>query len=661
MSDTDANLIDRIAAKAECSNDVVEQVLGDYGINLMGANRHHRSIRLDRLRVRGDKAGGIEPGAFDETFEFNLGVTVVAAGNFRGKTSILEIVTLVLRGEPRNLQADVLSWIQEVSLDVHINGRPIGFRVTIGDSKIEVGRILAGTTADLEASDDVDSAGVTELGRVQGNENWAQYVGSFMMSEFGLEEMQVFNRGRNDDETGIIKSHGWHSYFGVLYPPSGADKVLLGSTPGDSLPVKLMRVFLDMPEATRSMRVNALAQRLNSEFAAEQRRGRDANAAIASQLQAAQDRLAEAESSLQMLHKQAPAENLEELSQLAVEAGGLAVTARQAVEAAQLALSAAQADRIADTKALNSLRESKVASALFHGLDPKYCPRCETSISAERRSREHDDHQCAVCDRTIHIDDEDDYEERELQASEALAASTAAEKSLVAARDESQTAFIEAQNALRAIDERIAEARGAHQATELLQAENELAAASAVVETLLAMSPEEPEIPLPVTVLDAAREVLQSDIKQVSAELYSELSEATCELARTFGIAELESINIKGNGTMDVTKGGGSKSSFSSQSPGERLRLRYALVIALLRTARERNIAGHPGMLLLDSLKAEEVQDDHAQTLLQGLVDVANEEPGLQILVTTADTGLADAVSGVSGSIVPKQDRTSLF
>lgn len=68
-------------------------------------------MRLDRLRIRGEKAGEVEPGMFDETFVFDLGVTVIAADNLRGKTSILEVLTLFLRGEPRNLQADVLSWL----------------------------------------------------------------------------------------------------------------------------------------------------------------------------------------------------------------------------------------------------------------------------------------------------------------------------------------------------------------------------------------------------------------------------------------------------------------------------------------------------------------------------------------------------------------------
>ncbi len=661
VNEISTTLIGRIASSASCTPEIIEQTLNDYGLNLATSNRRHRSIRLVRLRVRGYKAGAVEAGAFDETFNFGLGVTVIAADNLRGKTSILEVLTLLLRGEPRNLQADVLSWLKEVSLDMHINGQPIGFRLSLETSEVAEGSILAGTIADLAASDDSNATGTTELARARGSNEWSEQVSAFMMTQLGLEEMQVFNRARSEDEVGTIKSHGWPAYFGVLYPPSGADKILLGSTAGDQLPVRLMQVFLDMPEATRSMRVRALAQRLDSEFKAEQRRGRDTNAAIAKQLQDAQDRQASAGAQLEALSTQAPVESLKDLTALAAAAGARVAAARQAAESAAAAFSEAHFARIADEKALNGLRESKAASRLFHGLNPQYCPRCETPINDERRSREHDHHNCAVCDTTLHVDAQDDTTERETQASEALVATRAAERALDAAKDASQAELSSALDDLKLIDERIAQVQGVRQITERIEAEHELAAATAVVEALQAMTPEDTEPPASVVIFNAASEILKDEITKVSDSLYSELSDTTRDLALTFGIGELENIKIKGNGHMDVFKGGGPRSSFSSQSPGERLRLRYALVIALLHTARTRDIAGHPGLLLLDSLKAEEVQDDHAQTLLQGLVTAAEAEPGMQILVTTADKSLAASVSGVSDTIIPKPNRTTLF
>lgn len=657
----DGTLVERIAARAGCSSEVVEQVLSDYGLNLKAGNRHHRSLRLDRLRVRGVKTGEVEPGSFDETFKFDLGVTVISAGNLRGKTTILEVLTLILRGELRNLQADVLSWLAEISLDVHVNGQPIGFRLSLDKSEITCGLILVGTVAELAGSDDASASGVTELARVHASDQWAEQVGEFMMNRLGLEEMQVFNRARNDDEAGTIKSHGWPTYYSVLYPPSGADTILLGSTSSDFLPVRLMQVFLDMPEATRSMRVTALAKRLDSELKAEQRRGKDAKTVLANQLKVAVDRQDAAAQRLAEIHAEAPAESLQELSRLAIDAGARLASARQAASDAEAAFSGARLARAADEKALNTLRETVAASALFHALDPQFCPRCETPISTHRRLQEHESHQCAVCDSALHDEDQDEHAERVQLAAGALAATRAAEKALDAASSRAQAELDDARRDLDAVDERIARAQAVRQATARVEAEQEMAAAAAVVQALQAMQPEDIEPSTAQKVLTAAEHVLHGEISHASAGLYAELSDAARDLAVSFGISELEGIRIKANGNMDVTKGGGAISSFSSQSPGERLRLRYALVIALLRTARTRGIAGHPGLLLLDSLKAEEVQDDHAQTLLEGLVTAAAEEPGLQILVTTADQALPRAVSGVTAIITPKESRTALF
>lgn len=384
-------LVERIALAASCPTETVEQTLNDYGLNLATTTRRHRSLRLDRLRIRGIKAGEIEPGTFDETFTFELGVTVIAAGNLRGKTSILEIITLILRGEGRNLQADVLSWLTGISLDAHVNGQAIGFRLGIENSEITFGKILAGTPVDLIASDDREVDGVTELTKASSAEEWAMQVGRFMLTQLGLEEIQVFNRARNDDEAGTIKSHGWPSYFSVLYPPSGADTVLLGSTASDFLPVRLLQVFLDMPEATRSMRATALAKRLESEFKSEQRRGRDARAALITQLEQARQRELDAERHLDQVRDEVPAESLQELAHLAAQTGKAMALARRSADTAAVAFGEAQQARIADEKALIVLRESRAAAALFHGLDPRFCPRCEAPIDPQRKAMEQEE------------------------------------------------------------------------------------------------------------------------------------------------------------------------------------------------------------------------------------------------------------------------------
>jgi len=169
------------------------------------------------------------------------------------------------------------------------------------------------------------------------------------------------------------------------------------------------------------------------------------------------------------------------------------------------------------------------------------------------------------------------------------------------------------------------------------------------------------EEPFALKVLRAAETELDRDLRESSASIYADLSEKVTRLAARFGISEIDRVVVKGNATMDIYKGGASSSPFGQQTPGERLRLRYALLVALLRVARDHKIAGHPGLLLLDSLKAEEIQDEDARQLLTGLVEIAGEVPGLQVIATTADRQLASTVEGVAATINPLDITEVMF
>jgi hypothetical protein len=127
---TPAELKALVAEKVGVAVDVVEGVLNTYGVSLQHLDGA-RSLRLTRLRVVGVKPGPLDPGPFDHTFHFESGVTVITGGNLRGKTSILEICKLMLRGTADDLQGDVRSWLRLVCLDLEVNGQATGLRLRL--------------------------------------------------------------------------------------------------------------------------------------------------------------------------------------------------------------------------------------------------------------------------------------------------------------------------------------------------------------------------------------------------------------------------------------------------------------------------------------------------------------------------------------------------
>jgi len=72
--------------------------------------------------------------------------------------------------------------------------------------------------------------------------------------------------------------------------------------------------------------------------------------------------------------------------------------------------------------------------------------------------------------------------------------------------------------------------------------------------------------------------------------------------------------------------------------------MRIASVIALLRVGASRGVATHPGLLLIDSVAAEEVTEVPARTLIAEVRAVAEELPDLQVVLTTAQPELVDTL-----------------
>lgn len=657
------SMAERVAARCGRSVDDVDQVFLTYGIGRPNVRATPRSIKLVRLRVVGDRTGNVEPGPIDRTFELESGVTVISGPNFRGKSSLLELIALLVSGRSSGLQADVRLWLTTVSLDLLVNEQPVGMRIAFaqGSPDFERGAIFSGTTTVLASADTTtpDSADVTLLASVDSDEAWEAAVASFMLSRLALEEVLIFT-GPIRDDPGRINRHGWPAYFGTIYPPAGANEILLGYTASGGLAIRLLQVFLDLPAAALRTRVHATAQSIEAEHAAQQRQRDNAARGLAARREQAEQALTEAEAALQANQAAAPAENLDALAALAATRSARYAQLLAAFEEANAALERAVKERIADERALVSLQESLAAGALFRSLNPVACPRCETMIDDMRREREQQEHECAVCAEPLPQPDIQSENELKQQAEEAVGASKRAVAALNTVVDDARRDLEAARIDVQDADTRLRAADAARSAADRIAAELAVATARGVLSALQGDSTAPPE-PAALAVLKAAEVELDADLRQASAAIYGDLSAEVTQLAIDFGIAEINKIIVKGNATMDIYKGGADKSPFRAQSPGERFRLRYALLVALLRVAQKHKIAGHPGLLLLDSIKAEEAQDEDARHLLKGLIEIVGDIPSLQVIATTADDQLAGEVAGVSATITPLPPNTVLF
>jgi len=616
---------------------IVERVFDKHGFAPELSGGLPRPVHLRRLRIIGTRS--VPPhGPFDRELRFGPGLTVLAADNLRGKTSILELLTWCLRGSPRSgLQGVVRSWLSRLECDAVVAGRALGFRLTIKAGELTEGWVLSAAEADRLAGVDTaqPDSGITEILRAADQDGFSTMVEALMMELLHLERLES-----TSSRTGTGKAtYGWPAYFGALYLPPGGEPALLGDVVIGGLAGRLLQVFLDLPSAALLTRIKAARDQL-----AEADRTAEADATRMRQLLDGQRRtvlahLEAARAEFGALHEQpATATLVRTVSELNEAAIGAQASLREARETYELL----RWQRQNDEKRLNDVREHQAARLLFHALDPKVCPRCEAPISPERRTAERTRAVCAVCTESIgHGPDPQQAAAAEQEAHWRLTASRNAEAAALTHRDTTAAYAEEQRQALAAAERALAVAHFGEATDHRRELVNRIARLEGAVAALEALPvPAEDRHDDVRAVLDAAVGILTEDQETASDQLFGELNAYVAELARSFGFRNLDHVVVDRAGRLQVFKTGGPREWFRTQSPGERLQLRIAVVAALLRIGHRHGIATHPGLLFIDSPRSEEVQDEDAVALLTALERLCVETPGLQILVTTADERL---------------------
>jgi hypothetical protein len=178
-----------------------------------------------------------------------------------------------------------------------------------------------------------------------------------------------------------------------------------------------------------------------------------------------------------------------------------------------------------------------------------------------------------------------------------------------------------------------------------LKAELELARAQSALDTLRGAITDQPVAPVAdeeLIVFRAASDLTKKWVKDDQGPLLESVSDAIAALARRFGSTNITSVKLKGNGNMDVLKGG-ANTTYSGLTNGEKLRIKLAAVIALIELGHRDGVGRHPGLLFVDSPAAEEIPEADLKIMLEAMTAVA-EETDLQIVVATTHGPMLSAV-----------------
>ncbi|WP_211408881.1 hypothetical protein [Agrobacterium tumefaciens] len=579
---------------------------------------------MRRIAFNGEKRGTAHgPIDFDWS-DLAAGVwAVTSERNLRGKSTVLEILLWALRGTPKGLQDDVRRWLSSVCVEFDVDDQRYVVEFAVEE------RVPRGTLARRRLSGETD-----ELDRFMSDDGFEAAMSRFMMNTLDLDPITAM-QGKEDERQAV--EHGWAALSGGLYF-GGDHKQLLGDVQMAGLPARMLQMYIGMPWATTVMQAGTAKRELDQETekaskaaTAAEKDAETARARIDRELQAAKKTL---DSFAQVTGTAAEIERLAgEVARLSPIALDLAQRlARAEAEAAEL-------ERLAtvDERAVRDLRENIVATQFFNGLQPVCCPRCETRVSSERLKRESADLSCSLCAEEIPIDElegaSDGLDAIEQRFAAAKAAAGRAHANAKTLGEQSRASSAELEKARQAL------AKAATSATfeqrrnaelEVARLEGALKERQAPTTTFTA-SPD-------VALVSAAHAEADKAYKAGRGDILERLNTEILALGQRLGVQMLEEVKLNTNASLLLTKGG-EPTSFSKVTAGERLRLRIATAVALLRVGQERGLGRHPGLLIVDSPAAEEVSPDDLTAVLSELQAISRETEGLQIIIGSANAG----------------------
>ncbi|HWU30558.1 MAG TPA: hypothetical protein VN041_15865 [Microbacterium sp.] len=702
MEATAVDWVDTVAERVEADRDVVAEVLTRYGVVGPKPVPTRRPLRVDALHFAGVKnlADDVDgetrqfvPFSFYRAFTTPVTAFVSDGKNDAGKSSTLDILKWGLRGSAR-VAGDVQKWLRQACLLLTIGGERvlIAWRVDDGNPRGQILILPSGVGADLDDFNFLSSAAMTELSEeaevagepvfelnvpvddlrdrlladgallvdtFDGHDEMELVVDDFMLQRLGLDALTQWTRVANatDADDGNMVDHGWHLWSQALAITKPSESSVIGETPFQARNV--LNTFLSTDWGATSLSARVRRKGVDAQLSGiARRRNRDTEAREASTLALRAER-AEAAAELESIPVSGMTAEEVEAAMAAVTAATTEITRTQrAMSDAALAYGDAERDLDAAERDLVAFKEAAVTKRFWHALKPSCCPRCDAKVQPEQWQREQEG-SCSLCNNPIDdVVDEAHGAPHDDDAAEEVNDDNLDPLALAEERVAQHTADVHRFSTLH--DEAMAQAKAAHdefeRASEVMRnvhgdpierraLERRIAVLDGRIQERSRPSEVEPEEAALTTdsqILEAAEVLAAASAKSDFAEALTSVSAQITTLGKTLGISNLEKATLQANAQLPVIKGG-EKTAFGKLTDGEKLRLKIALVVALLDVGTASGMGRHPGLLIVDSLATEELNRDNGELLLRELDRVA-ETHGLQVITSTAHSELVAAV-----------------
>ncbi|TLP43056.1 ATP-binding protein [Cohaesibacter sp. CAU 1516] len=574
--------------------------------------------------------------------------------NLRGKSSILNLLYAVIRGEFRGrVKADVWKWLEIIDVTYEIDGNL--HRTELWKDVGEEDPAKANARVSRSGSD----GNWVPLYDGDGGDGLKSQTEQLMMAELAFSPIYAHNSNTGGH------AHGWPLISSALFLSSSTNaKALFGDVTIDGIPLRLLQLFIGLPWVSTYSAALTAQKEVEASHAARPDQS-TLYKELAKRLEMVEGKLETARASVKKVDERSRKRvELNELDQRMITLREVAESTRVAFEAADVSLTMISESFDNARRRVQQLEDEQSAGYSFRKLSPSCCPACEATYKDAVAAAEPTGagSTCLLCKNDIPQateDIEDDHIQLAKDEVDAL------DTSLKVARAKQKAAEKSANDAaieLGKAKERVS-ALQADLAAKVPDLELEifqLEAQAAQLRDLMgdgtaSTTTDATNADGADRILGAATEVTKKLMVDKQSEVLKQISESVMLLAQKFGMPNVTEMRLDNGGRLKVKQGGATEF-FSNLTMGERLRIKIAVALAAVEVVRERGHGRHPGLMVIDSPASEEVVDKDFEAMLDSVATAASEIGGVQIIIGTTARPSVEAVVPVEHRLHAKGD-----
>ncbi len=643
-----------------------------------------RLILLD-ITVKGRKSSGEE---IDFSHDFEQGVNIIIADNFKGKSSLFKAIQFALTGND-NLKPDIKKWINTILLNFRINEQAYCVYLNIESSTLS-GSLYS---ANLCSTEEIELLKIPAIFNEKGVDKFAKEMELFFFSQFSYYALKWTQKSSQKDSNQLIEANAsWKTYFKSIFLESkdtslgyGAqEKKIFQMLLGLQLtyPINRLKIKKDMKESEKARRSDS--NQFTGKSAVNENEDLKAkldelNIAIRQLKASTGDRtsLEQYSKTQKSILSEIAQENKVYLRELAEvrELRSEIYLIEDKCHKVEQELSSIYRNILQVTKSIQDLQEFLDVGRLFSNLEIKYCPCCNKKVSSLPVGSNESEIECVLCHDIV---DSDEQNKSQLKYVEKIERLNKDKQELLRVQAEERISLEILQKQKQIQENKIVALENSPKAENfrmsalqkelaqldvvLIEQQNKILSYNeqlehltyqkAIVEFRLNQSSikdnasvDDNSLENQIAMLEFAMSLLEKERYNLGRKVLNDLSILMLQELHMFGLATITEIKISEN--FDISyKQDGDFIRFDSIAEGEKLRVKISLYLSLIQLDVKYNFGKHTRFLILDSPSKEEGDSlylDGLSTLLKSIEDRFKGD--LQIFIGTAERKLSGVVT----------------